>query len=275
MFTAIHPFSGVAHITDAMGVSFTLIEGTERAVLFDTGYGTEDVSAFVNKLTKKPVTVLLSHGHHDHVLGARWFMKSFLCAEDMEEFLEKTGEGQRKKVLKQAQDRGVPVPEDYMDTKIPLPDKIVFDESTGGFDCAHMDLGENPIQIVRVPGHTPGSIMLFVPKYGLLLTGDDWNPCTWMWFPSSLPATLWRDNMKTAVRTLECINHTEIQYVICSHRPEIRTGKEIKEFLNYMTDQRMKDAPETDMGAPINTHSICSDNNEWILIFDQSKINAL
>ena len=234
MFTAIHPFSGVAHITDAMGVSFTLIEGTERAVLFDTGYGTEDVSAFVNKLTKKPVTVLLSHGHHDHVLGARWFMKSFLCAEDMEEFLERTGEGQRKKVLKQAQDRGVPVPD-----------------------------------------HTPGSIMLFVQKYGLLLTGDDWNPCTWMWFPSSLPATLWRDNMKTAVRTLECRNHTEIQYVICSHRPEIRTGKEIKEFLNYMTDQRMKDAPETDMGAPINTHSICSDNNEWILIFDQSKINAL
>ena len=52
-FTEIAP--GVKHIQDAMGVCFTLIEGEQGAVLFDTGYGTEDVQAYVKTLTDKPV----------------------------------------------------------------------------------------------------------------------------------------------------------------------------------------------------------------------------
>ena len=75
MFHARHVFPGVTHITDVMGVSFTLIEGTKRAILFDTGYGLENVNAYIRTLTGKAVTVLLSHGHHDHILGARWFDK--------------------------------------------------------------------------------------------------------------------------------------------------------------------------------------------------------
>ena len=75
MFKASQVLPGVTHITDAMGVSFTLIEGEKKAVLFDTGYGMEDVGAYVRTLTDRPVKVLLSHGHHDHMLGARWFGK--------------------------------------------------------------------------------------------------------------------------------------------------------------------------------------------------------
>ena len=35
MFTNVSPFPGITHITDAMGVSFTLIEGDDSALLFD------------------------------------------------------------------------------------------------------------------------------------------------------------------------------------------------------------------------------------------------
>ena len=45
MFTNCRPFPGITHITDAMGVSFTLIEGGDSALLFDAGYGREDVAA--------------------------------------------------------------------------------------------------------------------------------------------------------------------------------------------------------------------------------------
>ena len=38
---------GITHIRDAMGVCMTLIEGEKAALLVDTGYGTEDVSAFM------------------------------------------------------------------------------------------------------------------------------------------------------------------------------------------------------------------------------------
>ena len=46
MFSSLQVCPGIYHITDAMGVSMTLIEGQEEAVLFDAGYGTEDVRAF-------------------------------------------------------------------------------------------------------------------------------------------------------------------------------------------------------------------------------------
>ena len=160
MFTQNEVFPGVFHITDAMGVSFTLIEGGQKAVLFDTGYGTEDACAYVKTLTDKPVKVYLSHGHHDHMLGARWFEKTWLCPEDMEEFTLRTGEGQRKKVMKQASERGVQVPDDFMDALIPLPEAIRFESYTGGFESLEEDLGGISVSVIHVPGHTLGSIVM-------------------------------------------------------------------------------------------------------------------
>ena len=264
-------FPGIWHLTDAMGVSFTLIEGRERAILFDTGYGMEDVKAFAGTLTDKPLTVLLSHGHHDHMLGARWFEKTYLCREDLEEFRERTGEGQRTKVRKQAQDQGVAVPEDFMTAPIALPEDILFTEKAGPYERRREETGGLEVQIIKVPGHTPGSIVLYVPEHDLLLTGDDWNPCTWMWFPTSAAANVWRDRMKELIRTLEEESGREIRHVICSHQPMMREGRELKGFLEYMTDERMKEAPMVDMGAPIRTHQVVSEADGWVLIFDYCK----
>ena len=272
MFTVNEITPEIRHIQDAMGVNFTLIEGKERAILFDTGYGTEDVGTFIRTLTEKPVTVLLSHGHHDHMLGARWFEKTFLCEEDFDEFIERTGEGQRNKVRRQAEGQGVPLPDDFMTAEIRMPEAIRFTGKTGSYASRREDLGGLMVIVIQMPGHTPGSIMLYLPKHRVLLTGDDWNPCTWMWFPTSVAANVWRDRMQEMIRTLETDFGTEIEKVVCSHQPIPRTGKELKGFLDYMTDSRMKEAPAVDMGAPIDTHQIVK--GEWVLLFDKAKIRC-
>jgi len=269
-FSVIQPFPGVTHITDVMGVSFTLIEGCREAVLFDTGYGMEDAGSFVETLTDKPVTVLLSHGHHDHILGARWFKKSYLCKEDLEEFRARTGELQRTKVKAQAGNACVKVPEDFMTAVIPLPEPIRFTGETAGFESLKMDLGGREILVLRVPGHTPGSIVIYIADAGLLLTGDNWNPCTWMWFPSSIAADKWRGNMKHMLNGIESAYAAGIRNVICSHQPMVREGTELKDFLDYMTDDRLREAPAVDMGAPIDTHRI--EREQWTLVFDMNKI---
>jgi glyoxylase-like metal-dependent hydrolase (beta-lactamase superfamily II) len=46
-----------------------LVVGRDRALLFDTGMGMSDIHAIVSALTDRPVVVLNSHTHVDHVGG--------------------------------------------------------------------------------------------------------------------------------------------------------------------------------------------------------------
>lgn len=43
-----------------------LIEGKDKALLFDTGMGTGDLAGYIKKLTKLPVDVAITHGNRDH-----------------------------------------------------------------------------------------------------------------------------------------------------------------------------------------------------------------
>ena len=271
MFVSCNPFPGVFHITDAMGVSFSLVEGEDSALLFDAGYGLEDVAGYVRTLTEKPVELILSHGHHDHMLGARWFDHSLMDSADREEFMLRTAQLQRQKVQKQAADQGLSVPEDFFTMEIPVPEPLKYLDRVGSFDCSVFDLGGREVWVVRVPGHTAGSVVLYVPDQQLLLTGDDWNPCTWMWFPCSLPVRQWRDTMQELVTSLEDETGEEIRHILCSHRPAPREGRELKDFLAYMTDERIREAPAVDMGAPINTHQVVLPEKDWTLLFDADK----
>ena len=271
MFTVNEALPGVRHIRDAMGVCFTLITGTERGLLFDTGYGMEDVGAFVRTLTDRPVTVMLSHGHHDHMLGARWFEETLMDGEDMEEFRARTGELQRTKVSKQAKDCGVVLPDDFMTAPIREPKAIRYTEKLDSFESRREDLGGREIRVIHVPGHTPGSIVLYDPENDLLLTGDDLNPCTWMWFPTSAAAPEWQRNMLELIRALEAEYGREIRNVFCSHQPMLRTGKEMKGFLEMMTEEQLTAGPKIDMGAPINTHEVRNEFRGWQLIYDYDK----
>ena len=46
-----------------------LLEGSDRALLIDTGLGICDISVEVRKLTSKPVTAVATHIHWDHIGG--------------------------------------------------------------------------------------------------------------------------------------------------------------------------------------------------------------
>ena len=59
------------HIISFMGGSqfMYLLEGDEKALLIDTGWGAGNLREFVEKLTTKPVLVTNTHGHLDHSGG--------------------------------------------------------------------------------------------------------------------------------------------------------------------------------------------------------------
>lgn len=246
----------VFHIKDCMGVCMTLLVGEQAALLVDTGYGVEDVHAYVRTLTKLPLTVVITHGHHDHALGARWFEQTLMFEDDQEDFTTYTGADMRRRVYRQALDKGLAVDEAFLSDSIPMP--MPLSEQT-------VDLGGMRVQIIHCPGHTPGSAVVYLPDLRLLLTADDWNPCTWLFFPAALGAKDYR----THVRRLQALPFT---HVLCSHQPRLYERRMFDDFLNELTDDTLRAAMPVNI-APyeaIDTRQ-ASLPHDQIIVFDWAK----
>lgn len=245
---------GVFHIRDVMGVFMTLIVGEDRALLIDAGYGFEDVQTFVRTITDKPVTLLLTHAHHDHALGAMWFDRALMFAQDMEAFAQYTGRSQRMRCAEQAKNNGVSVAPGYLDAPIAPPIPLCEQE---------MDLGGVTVQVIHCPGHTPGSTVLYLPKQKLLLTGDDWNPCTWLFFPEALGAKEYRANVQALLAL-------PFDHVLCPHREALYPRAEFESFVRGLTDEALRAARRVDMGWNLDTREAVPAKDQ-VFVFDWDK----
>ena len=224
MFTAREVLPGVHHIQDAMGVCMTLLTGEARALLVDTGYGLEDAAAFVRTLTDRPLTVLLTHGHHDHALGARWFDRVLLFPEDLPVYREYTSEKWRRHVLNGAREKGIAADEAALLAADMPPAEALTEDG--------IDLGGLTALVIRAPGHTPGSAAVYVPERALLLTGDDWNPTTWCFFPEAC-------GEETLLQTDRRLQRLPFRSVLCSHQPVLFPREKLDFFLDSMTPEAL------------------------------------
>lgn len=146
-----------------------LIEGDSKALLFDTGNGIGDIHALVNRLTNKPITVLNSHSHFDHVGGNFAFKRVYAMNT---QFTNKRKKGISNKDIAEEVS-----PEALCR---PLPKGVSEKNHTGKpykiskyIDDGYVfDLGERNIEVIHIPGHTPDAIAVIDREQGLLWTGD-------------------------------------------------------------------------------------------------------
>lgn len=137
----------------------TLIVGSEKALLIDTGYGIGDYKGYLEKLTDKPLIIVNSHGHIDHASGNCQFKEVWLSPLDYEVADIHTSLENRKhsKDLEGYEDLLV----DGTYQRIPLHEGQVF------------DLGDRTITAYACPGHTAGSMMFLDSLSNYLFTGDN------------------------------------------------------------------------------------------------------
>ncbi len=248
---------GVHHIEDCMGVCFTLITGSRRALLVDAGYGLADTSAIVRGITHLPVTVWLTHGHHDHALGARWFEDVRLHPDDLPVYDTYCRGKWPARVLVDARRSGVDVDESvWRSRQMPEPTPLAGEE---------IDLGGVTAQVIPCPGHTPGSVVVYVPERRLLLTGDDWNPCTWLFFPEALPVRSFRQHTRGLLEL-------PFMHVVCPHRAGLYPREPLERFLDGLTDEAIAAAAPVDTGAPygVRTCQVALPEDQ-VLVFDADK----
>ena len=257
-FQAKEVFPGIWHIRDALGVCMTLITGEKEAILADAGYGLESVKDKIRSITALPCRLILTHGHHDHALGAMNFEQVWIDPSESGIYRNYTAISQRRQVLSWPREPDVQVDEAaYLEKKMPEPSYIG--------ECT-LVLGSRHVQVIHCPGHTPGSLMFYVHENRLLITGDNWNPCTWLFFPEALDVLGYRANMRNILKKYP------FEYVLCSHLHALFGRNTITAFFEGLTDERLAAAVPTPEGDTRNIRTgKCEPAEGQQLIFDLDK----
>lgn len=251
---------GVYHIELAMDVCVTLLVGKKRALLADTGFGLEDLPSIVRGITPLPVDVILTHGHFDHILGACRFERCAMFEEDLPDYMQYTSADTRRWVLNCARGAGIQtadIEEAFMNAEFAPPEKL----EEGSYD-----LGGLTARVMHIPGHTPGSAVVLVPEHRLLLTADNWNPCTWLFFERALPVREYRDKLNRMMKL-------PFERAICSHRTALYGRSMLEEFAGGLTNAALKNAPAVSIEpyGHINTHELRI-GAEQRLVFDWDRL---
>jgi glyoxylase-like metal-dependent hydrolase (beta-lactamase superfamily II) len=159
-----------------------LIVGHKQALLFDTGMGIGNILKVTSQLTSRPVVVLNSHTHDDHV-GGNWQF-DFIYGMDTD-FTRNNARGSRE-------DAQAEIAPDQLCGDLPRG----FDPksyATKPWKIAHsihdgfkIDLGGRTLEVLSTPGHTPDAISLLDRANGLLFTGDTYYPAPiWLYRPET------------------------------------------------------------------------------------------
>ena len=160
-----------------------LIIGDDSALLFDTGNGIGDIRAIVDQLTDKPVRVLNSHSHFDHIGGNHQFenILSPSTAFSIENTLGDDSDSVKMEASAEA--LCVDLPSGVTEANHHIEPYAITSKV---YDGDMIDLGGRELEVLLIPGHTDDSVALFDKDEGLLWTGDSFYAGSiWLFFPET------------------------------------------------------------------------------------------
>ena len=145
-----------------------LIVGDDRAILLDTGMGVANIRDVIQHLTDRPVTVVASHAHWDHVGGNHLFEEIWIHPAEADD-LARGFPNERMRGWFGPGSLTGPLPDDVdLDTLAIQPSK-----ATGLLDEGQtFDLGSRVLEVLHCPGHSPGGIVLLDRANGVLFSTD-------------------------------------------------------------------------------------------------------
>lgn len=127
-----------SRIIEEDGVRCFLIEGDDRCALIDTGMNIKNIKEVIGDLTDKPVIVLNTHADRDHVGGNAMFLEAYVSVHEIACYRKNN-----------------------KDTKL-----------NALYHGDVIDLGNRKLEVIDIPGHTPGSIGFYDERESILISGD-------------------------------------------------------------------------------------------------------
>ena len=133
------------------GVRFFLLEGTEKALLVDTGMNTPDAKAIAESRTELPLSLINTHADRDHISGNSFFDTFYMSPAEIENYAS-----------------GIQQTTPEVVGRIPEVVCRILPVKEGDL----IDLGDRSLLVIDNPGHTPGSIAILDIKNRVLIGGD-------------------------------------------------------------------------------------------------------
>lgn len=135
-------------------------EASREAVVVDPGMmrdgEREMVTKFIDEHNLSVKHILLTHLHVDHITSARWLA-------------DKTGADVCGSVLDNQ--LGQELPDQVAHFRINIEvEPLTVDRNLADGDT--IQLGDETIQVLHVPGHSPGGLAFYLPQSALLISGD-------------------------------------------------------------------------------------------------------
>lgn len=166
------------NISDYFLDNYYVAVGDEYAALIDTGAGIGNIIDDVRKITDKPIKVLLTHGHLDHLGGMYAFEEAYM--------------NERDDKLYQEHYPSVAMRKWYIETRVPIrfPGEghieALVEQLPEAKDLTMfpyipikegdtIDLGNRILEIYETPGHSPGHVSYLDRANRLLFSGDTIN----------------------------------------------------------------------------------------------------
>lgn len=168
----------ISVIRSLSGELMYLITGNERAVLLDTCIGMKGLKDLVLELTDKPLTVLISHGHIDHAMGAPEFYgvaDVYMNLNDISLYQSQCAIAGRRGYAGMA--LGAEVEKLADDEFVPEVPEFEFCSLKHGMS---FDLGGITVKALDAFGHTQGCMAFLVEEEKLLIVGDACNNSTFL-----------------------------------------------------------------------------------------------
>ncbi len=158
-------------ITETGSIHCYVILGTKRALVFDAGYGYEDIHDLIREITDLPIMLVLSHGDPDHALGARWFSDVWVHPLDLGKMLMNDNETMKRSSIEYRVGKLPELKDEFdIDTFINRSFEGVTPHFLMNGDV--IDLGGTKLEVIHTPGHSYGHIMLLDAEKGRLFSGD-------------------------------------------------------------------------------------------------------
>ncbi|MGE8113865.1 MBL fold metallo-hydrolase [Pseudomonas sp. NPDC086566] len=164
-----------------------LLVGEKQALMFDAGANQkEDITAVARTITDKPLSVLPSHLHFDHLGGLHNFQSVYLVDIPFtQKFKREDGLYHVPEPVYLGNFDHMVVPP-FKVARLVKPEEVI-------------DLGGLKVRVLSVPGHTQDEVALFDEAHDILLAGDHL-------YPSWLLAGNLKDYLSSLDRTLKIIS---------------------------------------------------------------------